>query len=199
MRRSTTGRVGAALMGATAMALGTVLVTAPTATAGGGDTQRVRMDDDCEPTSFNAAIGPGTCVGDGDTTFDDFLAQLAENGMEANKSADDWRFQPERFHIDVGDRLKVVNVGGEFHTFTKVKRFGGGCIDELNAVLRVDDVVKECLKFPGIAEATGVPAGGTRYVHGLKAGTHRFECLIHPWMQSVVTVRADDDDHSGHH
>lgn len=199
MRRTTHLRVGTALSGATGLALATVLVTAPMAAAGGGDTQRVRLKDDCEPTSFNAAVGPGTCVGDGDTTFGDFIAQLAENGLEANRSADKWEFAPGRFHIDEGDRLRVVNIGGEFHTFTEVERFGGGCVPELNAALGLaaGDVVEEC-RDPSLFATTGVPAGGAIHVHGLRAGTHKFECLIHPWMQSVVTVRADDD-HSGHH
>ncbi len=185
-------------MGATALALGGVLVTAPMATAGGGDTERVRLKDDCEQASFNAAIGPGTCVGDGDTTFADFIEQLADNGLEANESADDWEFKPGRFHIDAGDRLRVVNIGGEFHTFTEVTEFGGGCVPELNEALGLDptDVVDEC-EDPSLFATTGVPAGRTIHVHGLPAGTHKFECLIHPWMQSVVTVRADDD-HGGH-
>jgi plastocyanin len=210
MRRLMNRRVGAALMGATAVALGSVLVTAPMATAsGGGDTQRVRMKDDCEPASFNAVLGPGACVGDGDTTFDDFIAQLSQNGFVANESADDWEFKPGRFHIDEGDRLRVVNVGGEFHTFTEVAEFGGGCVPDLNAAvgLPADVMIPEC-RVPKVFEKTGVAPGGKLHVHGLEAGTHKFECLIHPWMQSVVTVRADDDDHdddrddddhSGHH
>ena len=201
MHRTTNRRVLAALMGGTALALGAVLVTAPTAAAGGGDTKRVRLLDDCEPASFNAAIGPGTCVGDGDTTFADFIEQLAENGLEANESADKWENKPGRFHIDEGDRLRVVNIGGEFHTFTEVAEFGGGCVPELNQALGLPagDMVDEC-EDPSLFATTGVPAGGRIHVHGLDAGVHKFECLIHPWMQSVVTVRADDDDdHSGHH
>jgi len=199
MPRNTNRRVVAALSSA-GLALGAVLVTAATATAGGGDTQRVRLIDDCEPTSFNAAIGPGTCVGDGDTSFGDFLEQLSDNGLVANESADHWEFKPGEFHIDAGDRLRVVNRGGEFHTFTEVQEFGGGCVPVLNQALGLPDtdVVDEC-QDPSLFGTTGVAAGDTIYVHGLEAGMHKFECLIHPWMRSVVAVRADDGDHSGHH
>ena len=150
--------------------------------------------------TFNAALGPGASAGDGDTTFADFLQQLSDNGLQPNASADAWEFKPGTFHIDEGDRLRVVNIGGEFHTFTEVEAFGGGCVPEVNQVLGLPatDVIDEC-EDPSLFVTTGVPAGGTIHVHGLAAGTHKFECLIHPWMQSVVTVRADDDDHSGHH
>ena len=33
------------------------------------DSLAVRMKDKCDPTTFNAAAGPGTCVGDGNITF----------------------------------------------------------------------------------------------------------------------------------
>jgi plastocyanin len=180
-------------LSATAMVLGTAFIAPPNAGAddgSGGDTKRVRMFDDCDPATFNAAIGPGTCVGDGETTFEDFIAQLIENGFEANESADDWEFKPEDFHIDHGDRIRVVNKGGEFHTFTEVAEFGGGCVEELNAIFGLDPV-PEC-DDPDVFPTTGVPAGGTLVLRGLAPGEHYYECLIHPWMQSVVEVRHAD-------
>lgn len=147
------------------------------------------MLDDCDAASFNAAVGPGTCVGDGETTFQEFVAQLGRNGLVANESADDWEFKPEDFHIDRGDRLRVVNLGGEFHTFTEVEEFGPGCVPPVNALLGLDAApIKEC-NDPSLFGTTGVPAGLTLPVSGLAPGTHKFECLIHPWMQSVVEVR----------
>ena len=32
------------------------------------------------------------------------------------------------------------------------------------------------------------PTDALRRVSGLKAGTYRFQCLIHPWMRTTVTV-----------
>lgn len=180
-------------LSAATLALGATVATAPAA-ASGGDTKRVRVTDDCDPASFNAVIGPGTCVGDGETTLGALIAELAATG-----AAEEWEFKPDDFHIDRGDRIKAVNVGGEFHTFTEVENFGGGCVEELNEILGLTPV-PEC-EDPA-SFATGIPAGATLPVSGLEAGDHKFMCLIHPWMQSKVEVRADDDrddDREGHH
>ena len=83
----------------------------------------VKVKDDCEPTSFNAAIGPDTCVGDGDTTFGDFIGQLI-----AEQNAPKWRFSRSEHKVKSGRNLLAVNEGGEFHTFSEVAAFGGGCI-----------------------------------------------------------------------
>jgi hypothetical protein len=46
-------------------------------------TRQVQLLDDCDPATFNAAIGPGTCIRDGGTTFSEFVAQLlAQGGTE---------------------------------------------------------------------------------------------------------------------
>lgn len=189
-----------AVMGVSVMT--TVLLTAFIAPAtagagndGGGEDKQVRLIDDCDPATFNAALGPGACVGDGETTFGDFIAQLIDNGFKANESADDWEFKPADFHIDAGDSIRAVNRGGEFHTFTEVAQFGGGCVDQLNAILGLTPV-PEC-QDPDIFPTTGVAPDGTLNVHGLTPGTHNFECLIHPWMQSVVEVRAEKHDAHG--
>lgn len=149
----------------------------------------VQIQDDCDPATFNAAVRPGTCVGGGDTTFDEFIAQLMDDG-----AAGKWRFDRDEFHIELGGRIDVDNVGGEFHTFTEVANFGGGCIPFLNGILGLTPV-PECQPeaAPGVPLAfvmTGVPPSGHRTVSGLAAGTHRFQCLIHPWMRSVATVRS---------
>ena len=186
-------RIKMALSTATVV-LGAVFIAPSSAEAdngGAGDTQRVRMTDDCDTASFNAAVGPGTCTGDGDTTFQDFAEQLGENGLKPNESADDWEFKPGDFHIDHGDRLLVVNQGGEFHTFTKVAEFGPGCVPPVNKLLGLRGASIEECKDPRLFGTTGVPAGGTLTVSGLKPGTHKFECLIHPWMQAVLEVRHD--------
>ena len=39
--------------------------------------KKIRLLDDCEPTSFNAVLGDGACVGNGHTTFDEFIAELS--------------------------------------------------------------------------------------------------------------------------
>jgi plastocyanin len=146
-------------------------------------TRQVQVLDDCDPATFNAMFGPGTCVKDGTTTFPAFVGQLLAQGR-----APAWRFAPGQLKLDAGGRLQANNRGGEDHTFTEVANFGGGCIQGLNDLLGLTPV-PECAGFPGGAfGATLVPAGGTVTTVALPPGVHRYECLIHPWMQTTVTV-----------
>jgi hypothetical protein len=76
------------------------------------------------------------------------------------------------------------------HSFTEVQQYGGGCVAVLNNILHLT-AVPEC--GIGAFPATLIPSGGTLTVSGLSAGVHHFECLIHPWMRTDVTVQADND------
>lgn len=144
--------------------------------------RQVVMRDACDPETFNAAVGPGTCVKDGDTTFSAFVGQLLAQGR-----APAWRFAPGHLKLAAGGSVEARNVGGEVHTFSEVTSFGGGCIDALNDLLGLTPV-PECAGFPGgIFGATAVPPGGT-LTGTLGPGVHRFECLIHPWMRTTVMV-----------
>ncbi|MGH7563635.1 MAG: hypothetical protein ACREK5_04335, partial [Gemmatimonadota bacterium] len=71
----------------------------------------INMLDRCEPASFNAAVGPGTCVGDGKVTFGAFIAELEKKQVHHQ-----WRFQPTQVALKSGRPITVVNVGGETHT-----------------------------------------------------------------------------------
>ena len=140
------------------------------------------MLDDCDPATFNAAIGPGTCVKDGGTTFQAFIGQLLAQGR-----APAWRFAPAQLNLDAGGTLQANNRGGEDHTFTEVANFGGGCIQALNDLLGLTPV-PECAGFPGGAfAATLVPAGGTVTTAPLPPGVHRLR-VPHP------SLDADDRD-----
>jgi plastocyanin len=163
------------------------------ATAFGSHDAQVVMKDDCDAATFNAAIGPGTCVGNGRTTFADFVAQLQANGVQANRSAKGWAFKPGKLEVDQGEMVTALNKGGETHSFTEVAQYGGGCVAILNTLLGGLTPVPECANpadFPG----TLVPAGGARTVSGLSAGIHHFECLIHPWMRTDVVVENENED-----
>ena len=141
------------------------------------------MRDDCDPATFNAAIGPGTCVKAGSTTFTEFIGQLITQGR-----APAWRFAPEKLSLAGGGTLEAANKGGEEHTFTEVANFGGGCVAVLNGLLGLSPV-PECAGFPGGAfGATLVAPGETLTTGPLAPGIHRFECLIHPWMRTTVEV-----------
>ena len=143
---------------------------------------RVTVLDACDGPSFNAVIGPGTCERGGGVKFDAFIGQLISMG-----EAPAWRFAPETLTLADGASIDAYNRGGEFHTFTEVAAFGGGCVPELNAVLGLTPV-PEC-GVPGIFGTTGVAPGEELEGEPLASGNHLFLCLIHPWMRTEVTVQ----------
>lgn len=187
---------GAAVL-ATAAAIGY------TATVQAGPSIRtVQLRDDCDPPSFNLVLtdprkpnAPTPCIGDGDTTFTDFIDEFTAQG-----SVDKWRFNPDRSEADRA--VNAQNRGGEFHTFTEVKQFGAGFVPPLNGGA---DPIAECAKrepdgtlsvdefgdlVPAAeAAASFVPPGVTTTATALAKGTHKFQCCIHPWMKSIITIK----------
>jgi len=150
----------------------------------------IELQDDCDAATFNlpppAGVGPGTCVGSGGTTFSDFIAEL-----KADKVVGAWEFSPPSATLNRGDTLIARNTGGETHSFTKVTAFGGGIVPILN---QLSGLTTPAVIAPGGNQfATFIPAGSSLPISGgavgsLTPGKNMFECLIHPWMQAVVTV-----------
>ena len=153
-----------------------------TAIASAGPTSRhVQMLDNCDGPTFNGAVGPGTCARNGGLAFEEFIERLI-----ADQGVSSWRFSPDRLSVDAGGTITAVNGGGEFHTFTEVAQFGGGCVEEINALLGLTPV-PECA-IPGIFGTTGAAPGASVTTPPLQAGTRRFLCLIHPWMRATAEV-----------
>ena len=142
-----------------------------------GDTRKVFVMDRCEPESFDAAVEPGTCVRDGGVTFDKFARRL--NPKDGGHNA--WRFGPDHLGLAGGQTLTATNTGGETHTFTEVAAFGAGFVPALNAALPPGTPPAQPVGDLGL-----MAAGDTLELDALSPGTHRFECLIHPWMRTVV-------------
>ena len=86
--------------------------------------------DECDPATFNTALGPDFCknVTLGAFTTLDRLFKEAETGHPDPK----WDFEPDSLEVQEGTILRVSDEGGEPHTFTEVARFGGGFIPQLN-------------------------------------------------------------------
>ena len=167
--------------GGFAAALAVVASLAMAGSAFGADHRVVKIQDDCDQASFDAVVGDGTCVGDGRTLFADFLAEFQAQG-----SVDRWAFSRPEFNIDAGGTIEAVNEGGERHTFTKVEEFGNGCIPLLNA----DDSppVVDC---NALGDSEVLPGASRTFPVPATAGTVLYQCAIHPWMRSVVDVRAE--------
>jgi plastocyanin len=156
--------------------------TAPTlmAASEGRNNVMVNMHDACDPDTFDAAIGPGTCVRDGGVSFDEFVAQLT-----AHQSVGAWHFAPGVANATVGETFLASNTGGEVHTFTKVAAFGGGVVPFLNQLAGTPNVAPEC---NALEPDDFVAPGGTYRDSVDHAGTVKFQCCIHPWMRLEATV-----------
>jgi plastocyanin len=184
-----------------AAAITAALVLCPTRGAAQSDSPtpvQIVAVDECEPTSFNdpKVGGPDFCKNvtlGAFTTFDELKKQ-------ANQGTPDpgWDFEPDTLRIKKGTPIIVVDQGGEPHTFTEVKRFGGGFIEVLN---HGEDTVSECNGgFKNLAVArTRILQGSQLQVSGLSKGEHYFQCCIHPWMRVTVDVKDNDHDHDHDH
>jgi plastocyanin len=158
---------------------------------GGGTT--IRLRDDCDPATFNAARGAGTCVGEGGTTFDAFIAEVTKN-----KFADEWKYQPNAITVSPGTTLTLWNRGGETHTFTQVAEFGGGFRAQLNQLSGNLVPRPECAQMvngnlvpqPASPQNIFVTAGKTLTGPQVSTGMTKFQCCFHPWMRIVLTTGA---------
>jgi plastocyanin len=118
------------------------------------------------------------------TTLTNLFAEAAAGTPDPN-----WDYEPDTVKIDEGTTVVVADEGGEPHTFTEVKEFGGGFITGLNGP--GETTIPECAGgFSKVAVArTRILQGSEIHITGLSKGTHHFECCIHPWMRVNVEVK----------
>jgi plastocyanin len=163
----------------------------------------IHIRDYCDPTSFNLAVAPGTCVrgaqnplSNGAITFPAFIAEAT-----LDKSVGAWRFVPQQVKIAEGATLNLQNLGGETHTFTEVERFGGGFVAALNEASGNPVPAPECAQVvngqlvpqPPGPDNLFIPAGGSATVTEHQ-GVAKYQCCIHPWMRLTITPR--DEQHN---
>jgi len=145
----------------------------------------VNIEDACDPETFNAVIGPGTCVRSGGVVFPMFLDQLRRHG-----SIGAWHFGPPEMTLLQGDRFVAINHGGETHTFTEVEEFGGGIVPLLNDAIGLTTVAPECqVLAPNDFIAAGATFREEGEEEGEQPGIVKYQCCIHPWMRMTVRVR----------
>jgi plastocyanin len=154
--------------------------------------------DECDPKTFNmdppAGVGADFCKNvtlGAFTTLQDLFAKAGAGTPDPN-----WDFEPDVLRIRQGTPIVVVDQGGEPHTFTEVKKFGGGFIAGLNGG---EPTATECSGgFANIAVArTRILQGSQLQLTDLSKGEHYFQCCIHPWMR--VTVDVDTQGHDQEH
>jgi len=180
-------KAGVILIGALGFAV-------PAAAQGNGGLAQVVALDECEPSSFNEALGEsggGFCHNVALATFG-FATSLSDLLMGAENGSPDpgWDFEPDQLTIKQGTVVSVVDQGGEPHTFTEVKAFGNGFLPPLNPGSAAS-VIPECnggFKNIGVAR-TRVVQGSHLDIVGLSKGKHLFQCCIHPWMRMEVDVK----------
>jgi plastocyanin len=144
-------------------------------------TKTVKLMDECDRASFDANVGPGTCLRNGGMKFDQFVSTLTRL-----QTVPAWKFAPDNVNIRVGDVLASLNTGGETHSFTEVEEFGGGVVDFLNVLSGNTKVAPEC-RQPGANFLA--PGQGTSEVEH-DAGDEKYQCCIHPWMRAIVHISA---------
>jgi hypothetical protein len=145
--------------------------------------------DKCDPATFNAALmDEDACVKPGNETFQAFIAELQATGI-----AHSWRFTPDQISGELGIGLGGNNVGGEEHTFTPVREFGGGVVPILNQLSGNLVPAPECFQLD---EDDFVPSGGKYLIEADElaavtdaSGIARVECCIHPWMRTEVRMK----------
>jgi hypothetical protein len=150
----------------------------------------VRAKDECDPATFAAlCFGPHT----GNVTLQEFLDALPNGGHE------EWKFNPgiKSNTVNRGGIVQLESRAGERHTFTRVEQFGGGFVPPLNVAVGDAPTTPECAAAataPDSATSVNVTqASIKRFAAGnsalLPRGTSRYQCCIHPWMRTTITVR----------
>jgi plastocyanin len=158
--------------------------------------------DECDPTTFNADPKPDPKTNPNPGLGADFCKNITLGAFttldklfalaKAGTPDPGWDFEPDTVKIKKGTPIVVVDQGGEPHTFTEVKHFGGGFVTDLN---NGEETVSECSDgFKNVAVArTRILQGSQFWVTNLSKGEHYFQCCIHPWMRVKVEVSKDKD------
>jgi hypothetical protein len=158
----------------------------------------VDVRDYCDPITF-AAIGCGRDTSTGFITLSGFGQELA-----ADRSVGAWRFVASQNNAEAGANLTIKNSGGELHTFTRVKKFGGGFVAGLNAGSGNNVPAPECAQVVNgnlVPQQPGpnnifLPAGMSVTAQVKEGEVANFQCCIHPWMRTTINAREDKrEDH----
>jgi plastocyanin len=168
-------------LSSTGIVLATMVVVACSDSISANANTHVSVQDQCDPASFNAALGAGACSKQGSMTLAQFNSELSATHRVAA-----WQFVPQNLTVRVGQSITATNDGGEAHTFTEVAQFGGGIVPALNQASGNTVVAPECQQLT----AADMIASGTTFTNAAETtvGTEHYQCCIHPWMRATVTV-----------
>jgi plastocyanin len=169
------------------------LALAATAGASSGGGVVVQARDACDPATFPAGLCARTDNSGGAVAFDELLSEVGRKHAHPA-----WRFTADDVKVRRGTPVAAqFGRGGELHTFTDVTAtgFGPGCVDILNELIFGSPALADACNaidpqagVPEIFLTTGLFPGRTIPVDTSTPGTHLFQCMIHPWMRTTVTV-----------
>jgi plastocyanin len=153
----------------------------------GSGNKTIAMRDDCDPRDQAAWAPTGGCLlRRGDVTFAEFNAENNSPLAAAVVGHMAWRMDPTYLKLRTGKTVRIRNAGGRAHTFTEVAMFGGGKVPS-------PDLNKGLVTAPECPGSTNIAPGGRTEVSGLTVGNHRFQCCIHPWMRTIIKVKAHEN------
>ena len=163
----------------------------------------IHIRDYCDPATFNAAVGPGTCIRDtnlGAITFTGFVTELG-----ADKSVGAWRFAPAQVRVFHGATLATPEFGRRNAHFHRGKEIWWGFLDFLNAASGNPIPAPECAQVvngnlvpqPPSEQNIFIPAGGNATLPLERGVVARYQCCIHPWMR--ITISPKDQHHEEVH
>ena len=178
-----------------AVAIASLALTGAASASDGGAVV-IQSRDACDPATFPVPCNPADDSG-GVVTFDELLATVA-----AKHSHPAWKFTKD--HVTVKRGTPVVaefGRGGEIHTFTDVTATGPdgpGCVALLNGLIfPTAKLADRCgapddngvgVNLPAIVGSSGLFPGHPLTIDTSTPGTRFFQCMIHPWMQTTLTV-----------
>ena len=143
--------------------------------------------DECDPTTFNAALGPDFCKNVALAAIHDIVRLISEGRQpELRTGVGTSNLTHSRSKKEPTQRSRPGRRASHFHRGGAVRwRFhtGAQCAGE--------DTVPECAGgFSKVEVArTRILQGSHVQVTGLSKGEHRFQCCIHPWMRVKVEVK----------
>ena len=171
---------------ALALGVGGLLPATNLSVVASSGNEKVAMVDDCDP---NADWGVGGCLdnhNDGNVTRAEFMLFLASPLSPTTVVGHpSWRNDPGYLTVEDGEKVRVKNLGGRNHTFTRVDQFGGGTVPPLRVGLLP---APECPAAVLVGPGDKVEVSKT----DLQPGDNRFMCCIHSWMRTVIKVVPDE-------
>jgi hypothetical protein len=171
------------------------LALAATAGASSDEGVVIQSRDACDPATFP----PGFCVrtdnSGGRVTIGELLDKVTQSGAHPA-----WRFTKDEVKVKRGTPVTVeFGRGGEVHSFTDVTASGPnpvpGCIDVINLAEFGSAATNPlCGPVPvpdglgAILATSGVFPDRPLTIDTSTRGTRFFQCMLHPWMRTTVTV-----------